>query len=112
MAAPSDVLVARLLYKQAVNRRSDTVEVAGWQVYSSTQLPIGHRVDGTLHKDPHGKPPFWYAAYTTAPGERVFKFTKRNVHREALDLEWAEREASSGRLSEARIHELLVMVPD
>ena len=65
----------------------------------------------SLHKDPRGKSPFWYAAYKTATGKRVFKSTKRKVHREALEialnLERAEREASTGRLNEARVRELL-----
>ena len=59
----------------------------------------------SLHKNPRGKSPFWYAAYTTASGRRAFKSTKRTVYREALEialnLERAEREASSGRLNEA-----------
>jgi site-specific recombinase XerD len=64
----------------------------------------------SLHKDPRGKSPYWYAAYRTATGNRVFKSTKRKLHRQALEvalnLERAEKEASSGRLTESRTREL------
>ena len=64
----------------------------------------------SLHKDPRGKSPYWYAAYRAASGKRVFKSTKRRLHREALEvalnLERAEKEAALGRLIEARTREL------
>ncbi len=65
----------------------------------------------SLHKDPRGKSPYWYVAYRTATGKRVFKSTKSTVRREALEvalnLERAEEEASTGRLTELRVRELL-----
>ena len=65
----------------------------------------------SLHKDPRGKSPYWYAAYTTSNGKRMFKSTKCKAHRDARqvadNLERAEQDASTGRLTESRIRDLL-----
>ncbi len=65
----------------------------------------------SLHKDPRNKSPYWYAAYTTSTGKRMFKSTKCKTHRDALqvalNLERAEQDASTGRLTESRIRDLL-----
>ena len=65
----------------------------------------------SIHKDPRNKSPFWYAAYTTSTGKRMFKSTKCKAHRAAWEvaqnLERAEQDASTGRLTESRLRDLL-----
>ena len=65
----------------------------------------------SLQKDPRGKSPFWYAAYRTPSGKRIYRSTKTTDRRKALEialnLERAEREATEGRLTESRVRELL-----
>ncbi len=38
----------------------------------------------SLHRDPRGKSPFWYCAFTNADGKRCFKSTKETKHQKAL----------------------------
>jgi integrase len=65
----------------------------------------------SIHKDPRGKSPFWYCAYRLPNGKRTFRSTKL-TERKAADefcrrLEYASHESKSGRLTEARAHELI-----
>jgi hypothetical protein len=60
----------------------------------------------SLHKDPRGKSPFWYCAYTLPNGKRVFRSTKQRDRKAAEEyrqrLEYASRESKVGRLTEER----------
>lgn len=40
----------------------------------------------SLHKDPRGKSPFWYCAFTHADGRRAFKSTKKTNRKEAEEV--------------------------
>jgi len=65
----------------------------------------------SIHKDPRGKSPFWYCAYSLPNGKRVFRSTKL-TERKAADefcrrLEYASHESKAGRLTESRAHELI-----
>ena len=65
----------------------------------------------SLHKDPRGKSPFWYVAYTLPNGRRAFKSTKERDRKKADEirraLEKASDQARSGELTEARVRKLL-----
>jgi len=65
----------------------------------------------SIHKDPRGKSPFWYCAYTMPNGARRFKSTKEKNRDKAFEycrtLERASREAKGGNLTEARARELI-----
>ena len=52
----------------------------------------------SLHKDPRGKSPYFYAAFTLPDGRRTFRSTKLTDRKKALEvcLEW-ERAADQGR---------------
>jgi integrase len=52
----------------------------------------------SLHKDPRGKSPFWYCAFTLPDGRRTFRSTKQTERKLALGicLEW-EKSAGQGR---------------
>lgn len=53
----------------------------------------------SIHKDPRGRSPYYYAAYTLANGKRRFRSTKKTKERDAwkvcLALEGAAREAGT-----------------
>src|SRR6516162_7991992 len=40
----------------------------------------------SIHKDPRGKSPFWYCAYTLPDGRRVFRSTKQRDRKKALAI--------------------------
>ncbi len=40
----------------------------------------------SLHKDPRGKSPFWYCAFTHPDGKRAFKSTKKINRKEAVEV--------------------------
>jgi integrase len=65
----------------------------------------------SIHKDPRGKSPFWYCAYTLPNGKRVFRSTKCTDKKEAKafcdKLAQASRIAKNGRLTEDRARELI-----
>jgi integrase len=65
----------------------------------------------SIHKDPRGKSPFWYCAYTLPNGKRTFKSTKQKDRRKALEfclgLERASDEGKAGNLTEARAKALI-----
>lgn len=52
----------------------------------------------SLHKDPRGKSPFWYCAFTLPDGRRAFRSTKQSERKLAMSvcLEW-EKSAGHGR---------------
>jgi integrase len=65
----------------------------------------------SIHKDPRGKSPFWYCAYTLPGGQRAFKSTKKTDRTEAqefcLCLDRASKLASGGNLTETRAKQLI-----
>lgn len=65
----------------------------------------------SLHKDPRGKSPYWYCAYTMPNGKRCFKSTKEKNRDKAAEfcrtLERASRDAKNGSLTETRARELI-----
>jgi integrase len=52
----------------------------------------------SLHKDPRGKSPYWYCAFTLPDGRRTFRSTKLTERKKALAvcLDW-EKSAAQGR---------------
>jgi hypothetical protein len=52
----------------------------------------------SLHRDPRGKSPFWYVAFTLPNGRRTFRSTKERVRNRAWEiaLKW-EKAAKLGR---------------
>ena len=52
----------------------------------------------SLHKDPRGKSPYWYCAFTLPDGRRAFRSTKHTERKQALEIccQW-ERSADQGR---------------
>jgi integrase len=65
----------------------------------------------SLHKDPRGKSPFWYCAYTLPDGRRTLRSTKQRDRKKAAEicrtLEIASLKARTGELTEARVRKLL-----
>ena len=65
----------------------------------------------SIHKDPRGKSPFWYCAFTLPNGKRVFRSTKCRDKKEAKafceKLAQASGIATTGRLTEDRARELI-----
>lgn len=65
----------------------------------------------SIHKDPRGKSPFWYCAYTLPNGKRRFKSTKQTERQKALEfcqgLGRAARESKSGNMTESRARDLI-----
>jgi integrase len=65
----------------------------------------------SIHKDPRGKSPYWYCAYTLPNGKRVFRSTKCRDKKEAKafceKLAQASKTATAGRLTEDRARELI-----
>jgi len=65
----------------------------------------------SIHKDPRGKSPFWYCAYTLPNGRRAFKSTKLTDRDKAQEfcrgLERASRLGANGNLTETRARELI-----
>jgi integrase len=65
----------------------------------------------SIHRDPRGKSPYWYCAYTLPNGRRVFRSTKQRDRKKAFDicraLEKASEKARSGELSEIQVRKML-----
>jgi len=65
----------------------------------------------SIHKDPRGKSPFWYCAYTLPNGKRTFKSTKLKDRKKALEfcmgLERASTAGKTGNLTETRAKALI-----
>ena len=53
----------------------------------------------SIHKDPRGKSPFWYAAFTGGDGRRMFRSTKETNRAIAQKVcfKWAEAAEKSRR---------------
>src|SRR5436305_6038070 len=65
----------------------------------------------SIHKDPRGKSPFWYCAFTLPNGKRCFKSTKlkdRNAAMEfCLRMEGAARKAAARNFPEEQARRIL-----
>ena len=65
----------------------------------------------SLHKDPRGKSPYWYAAFLNADGKRSFKSTKRTDRDQAEEIcrgwERAARQGHNGNLTEVHVRKIL-----
>jgi integrase len=65
----------------------------------------------SIHKDPRGKSPYWYCAYTLPNGKRVFRSTKLKDFNKAQEfcqgLARATRIGKNGNLTEARARALI-----
>ena len=65
----------------------------------------------SIHKDPRGKSPYWYCAYTLPSRKRAFKSTKLIDRKQALEfcrtLARASQLGLNGNLTEARARELI-----
>jgi hypothetical protein len=65
----------------------------------------------SLHKDPRGRSPYWYCAYTLASGRRCFKSTKQVKRKEAQEVcrGWAKavEAADRGDLTEVQARKIL-----
>jgi integrase len=55
----------------------------------------------SIHKDPRGKSPYWYVAYTLADGRRAFRSTKQTDRKKAWDVARAlEKTSEKARVGE------------
>ena len=65
----------------------------------------------SIHKDPRGKSPFWYCAFTLPDGRRTFRSTKVASRKEAqgVCLQWekAAEQGRDGNLTEAQSRKVL-----
>lgn len=65
----------------------------------------------SLHRDPRGRSPYWYAAFTNSNGRRAFRSTKQTdkgkATRVALKFEDAAKKGLEGTLSEAQARKVL-----
>jgi integrase len=70
----------------------------------------------SIHKDPRGKSPFWYAAYYGGDGSRKFKSTKTSNRKEALKIcvEWsdASEKARARTLTTAQVRKVFNEILD
>jgi len=70
----------------------------------------------SIHKDPRGKSPFWYAAYYGGDGSRKFKSTKTSNRKEALKIcaEWSEasEKARARTLTTAQVRKVFNEILD
>src|SRR6476469_4388791 len=68
----------------------------------------------SLHRDPHGRSPYFYAAFGLPNGKRVFRSTKQTSYKQALRvaLEWekASELAGRGELTEAASRKVLDLI--
>jgi integrase len=65
----------------------------------------------SLHKDPRGRSPYWYCAYTLPNGRRCLKSTKQRDRKKAADVcrawEKAAESAGRGHLTEVQARKVL-----
>src|SRR5260370_42579441 len=68
----------------------------------------------SLHRDPKGRSPYFYAAFGLPNGKRAFRSTKQTNHKQALRvaLEWekAAELAGRGELPEAASRRVLDLI--
>jgi integrase len=68
----------------------------------------------SLHRDPRGRSPYWYCAYTLANGRRCFKSTKKVKRKEAQEVcrGWAKAAEAAGRgdLTEVQARKILAEI--
>jgi integrase len=61
----------------------------------------------SLHKDPRGRSPYWYVAYTAVDGQRVFRSTRQTDRKKAAEvartLEKAAQAARRNELTESHV---------
>src|SRR5262249_47481203 len=61
----------------------------------------------SLHKDPRGKSPYWYIAYTLPDGRRAFRSTRQTDRKKAAEvartLERAAQAARANELTESHV---------
>ena len=65
----------------------------------------------SLHRDPRGRSPYWYCAYTLADGRRCFKSTKQRERKKAQEVcrgwEKAVEAAGRGDLTQIQARKIL-----
>src|SRR5208283_3876789 len=63
----------------------------------------------SLHKDPRGKSPFWYCAFTSKEGGRHFRSTKAKDKRQAVQIcnTWAKAAAFGDKLSPDKARQVI-----
>jgi len=65
----------------------------------------------SLHKDPRGKSPYWYVAYTLADGRRTMRSTRQTDRRRAAEvartLERAAQAARANEMTETHVRKWL-----
>lgn len=65
----------------------------------------------SLHKDPRGKSPYFYAAFLNGDGRRSFKSTKQTDRDKALEVcrgwERAAKQGRAGSLTEVQVRKVL-----
>ena len=70
----------------------------------------------SIHKDPRGKSPFFYCAFTLPNGKRCFKSTKLTNRSAAMEfclrMERAARKASARNFSEEQARKILNEIRD
>ena len=70
----------------------------------------------SLHRDPRGRSPFWYCAYTLANGRRCFKSTKQRERKKAQEVcrgwERAAEAAGRGDLTQIQARKILDEILD
>jgi integrase len=55
----------------------------------------------SLHKDPHGRSPYWYVAYTLPDGRRAFRSTRQTDRKKAAEVaRTIERASGAARCNE------------
>src|SRR5260370_6181969 len=68
----------------------------------------------SLHRDPNGRSPYFYAAFALPNGKRAFRSTKQTVYKKAMRiaLEWekASELASKGELTESASRKVLDLI--
>ena len=69
---------------------------------------------GSLHKDPRGKSPYWYCAFTLPNGKRCYRSTKQTSRRKALEicLSWERltKDAKNGELTESQVRKVAAAI--
>jgi integrase len=63
----------------------------------------------SLHKDPRGKSPYWYCAYTLPDGRRTFRSTKCSDKKQAKEIcrTWSKASLQGDKLTTERAREII-----